>query len=113
MSRPPTRRRAARWLAGILAGVAVLVVAGFFLSGPVLRSVGRWLIVSEPLSPADAIVVLAGGTPGREREAAQLFMARATAARARRAQAAESRRTSRRGTATSIERARRPATSAW
>ncbi len=28
MSRPPTRRRAARWLAGILAGVAVLVVAG-------------------------------------------------------------------------------------
>lgn len=73
MTRPPTRRRAARWLAGILAGVAVLVVAGLFLSGPVLRSVGRWLIVSEPLGPADAIVVVAGGTPGREREAAELF----------------------------------------
>jgi uncharacterized SAM-binding protein YcdF (DUF218 family) len=73
MSRPPTRRRAARRLVGLLAGVAILLVAGFFLSGPLLRSMGRWLIVSEPLAPADAIVVVAGGTPGREREAAELF----------------------------------------
>ena len=73
MSRPSTRRGAARWLAGILLGVAVLVVAGYFLSGPALRSVGRWLIVSDPLAPADAIVVVAGGTPAREREAAELF----------------------------------------
>jgi uncharacterized SAM-binding protein YcdF (DUF218 family) len=36
---------------------------------------GTFLVVEQPLMPAAAIVVLAGGFPGREREAADLYRA--------------------------------------
>jgi uncharacterized SAM-binding protein YcdF (DUF218 family) len=41
----------------------------------VLRLMGTFLAVEDPLMPASAIVVLAGGIPGREREAADLYRA--------------------------------------
>jgi uncharacterized SAM-binding protein YcdF (DUF218 family) len=40
-----------------------------------LRQMGPYLEIDEPLMPAAAIVVLAGGFPGREREAADLYRA--------------------------------------
>ena len=57
-----------RWLIvigvlGLLAVVAVWAVRGF----------GRWLVVSDPLQPARAIVVLAGEAPYRAEEAAKLY----------------------------------------
>jgi uncharacterized SAM-binding protein YcdF (DUF218 family) len=38
-----------------------------------LDGVGRWLVVVDPLEPADAIFVLGGATPARELEAAALY----------------------------------------
>lgn len=49
--------------------ILLLVVAGVFI----FRSAGRWLIVSDPLSPADAIVVLNGALPYRAMEAGELY----------------------------------------
>src|SRR5260370_22338093 len=42
---------------------------------PLLRAATRALVVEEPVPPADAIVVVAGGTPSREARAAALFHA--------------------------------------
>jgi uncharacterized SAM-binding protein YcdF (DUF218 family) len=42
---------------------------------PLLRAAGHALVVDEPGPPADAIVVVAGGTPTREARAAALFQA--------------------------------------
>ncbi len=41
--------------------------------GPVLKSIAEWLRVEDRLERADAIVVLAGGTPWREAMAATLW----------------------------------------
>ena len=64
------RRRALLWV-----GLAVLLVAALAVAAhrPLLRAAGTFLVVDEPLEPADAIVVLAGGTPFREAWAAELF----------------------------------------
>lgn len=40
---------------------------------PALRMIGRALVVEDPLAKADAIVVVAGGTPAREDAAAALY----------------------------------------
>ena len=42
---------------------------------PLLRAAGHALVVEDPGGTADAIVVVAGGTPGREARAAALFQA--------------------------------------
>jgi len=55
----------------VLALLAVVVVA----HRPLLRVAGHALVVEEPGPPADAIVVVAGGTPSREARAAALFHA--------------------------------------
>jgi uncharacterized SAM-binding protein YcdF (DUF218 family) len=52
---------------GILC-ILLLAVAGVFL----FREVGRWLVVSDELSPADAIVILNGASPYRAIEAGEL-----------------------------------------
>ena len=64
------RRRALLWV-----GLAVLLVAALAVAAhrPLLRAAGAFLVVDEPLEPADAIVVLAGGTPFREATAAALL----------------------------------------
>lgn len=49
--------------------LGVLLALGTMLPG----MAGRFLVVDEPLEPADAIVVLGGGTPAREIEAARLY----------------------------------------
>jgi len=57
-----------------LAVLLVLAVA-FVARGAVLASIGDVLVHADPLVKADAIVVLAGGTPQRELEAADLYAA--------------------------------------
>jgi uncharacterized SAM-binding protein YcdF (DUF218 family) len=60
--------RARRLIAAALVLAALAVVA----HAPALRLIGRALVVEDPLAPADAIVVVAGGTPAREEAAATL-----------------------------------------
>jgi len=55
----------------VLALLAMVAVA----HRPLLRAAGHALVVDDPGRPADAIVVVAGGTPGREVRAAALFQA--------------------------------------
>jgi uncharacterized SAM-binding protein YcdF (DUF218 family) len=65
-------RRERRFLTGALLGLCALV----FLVAchrPLLRLVGAALVVEDPPQHADAIVVVAGGTPSREAIAAALF----------------------------------------
>jgi uncharacterized SAM-binding protein YcdF (DUF218 family) len=61
--------RARRLIAAALVVGALAVVA----HAPALRLIGRALVVEDPLAPADAIVVVAGGTPAREETAATLY----------------------------------------
>jgi uncharacterized SAM-binding protein YcdF (DUF218 family) len=51
----------------VLAAIAVVALV------PALRLIGRALVVEDPLAKADAIVVVAGGTPDREEAAARLY----------------------------------------
>lgn len=67
MARP---RRLIPLLAVGLLGLAVAVA---LLHAPLLRSMARWLWVEDRPERADAIVVLAGGTPRREQAAAALW----------------------------------------
>src|SRR5258705_4050415 len=55
----------------VLALLALVAVA----HRPLLRAAVHAVVVNEPGPPADAIVVVAGGTPGREARAAALFQA--------------------------------------
>jgi uncharacterized SAM-binding protein YcdF (DUF218 family) len=59
-----------RWLipGGILLVLVLLAVTVFF-------TIGRWLVVEDPLVHADVIVVLSGRMPDRALEAARLFKA--------------------------------------
>ena len=47
----------------------LLIISGFFL----LRGLGAWLVVNDPLRHADAIVVLGGTMYERQMEAVELF----------------------------------------
>jgi uncharacterized SAM-binding protein YcdF (DUF218 family) len=66
-----SRRR--RAVSGVLTALVLLGATAVLAHGPILRWVGRALIVEDPLGRADAIVVVAGGTPSREAAAAALF----------------------------------------
>jgi uncharacterized SAM-binding protein YcdF (DUF218 family) len=57
-----------RFLAGFLPVAALVALAALAVT-----HVGRWLVVSDPLAKADAIVVLAGNSPFRAMEAARLY----------------------------------------
>jgi uncharacterized SAM-binding protein YcdF (DUF218 family) len=63
-----------RRLLGIVAVILLLAVTGWALHAPVLRAVAGALIVEDALADADALVVVAGGAPFRERAVADLFM---------------------------------------
>jgi uncharacterized SAM-binding protein YcdF (DUF218 family) len=56
---------------GVLVGTVLAMLGPALL----LPNVARPLVISDPLAPAVAIVVLAGGVPAREQEAAALFQA--------------------------------------
>jgi uncharacterized SAM-binding protein YcdF (DUF218 family) len=66
---PRTRRRALR----VAAVVVVVVIAAVVAAPPLLRGFGRWLVVSDPLAPADFIYVHAGHLPVRALEGADLY----------------------------------------
>lgn len=65
-------RRARRFLTAALLGLCALIVLAA-CHQPLLRLVGAALVVEDPPQHADAIVVVAGGTPSREAVAATLF----------------------------------------
>jgi uncharacterized SAM-binding protein YcdF (DUF218 family) len=57
--------------------VLITAAVGLYLErDPVLTRAGSALVRSDPLAPADAIVILAGETPLREIEAADLYLAK-------------------------------------
>ncbi len=58
-----------------IALIALLALAGLaaLTHRPLLRAVSQALVVDDPRERADAIVVVAGATPGREETAAGLF----------------------------------------
>jgi uncharacterized SAM-binding protein YcdF (DUF218 family) len=62
-----------RLLLGVAAALIVGLLAAHWAALPVLRRMGHFLALSEPLEHADAIVVLAGGYPDRILEAAALY----------------------------------------
>ena len=64
-----------RWVTGVLIAVAVLTVFVTVFHRPLLQQVAAALVVEDRLERADAIVVVAGGTPSREAKAATLFRA--------------------------------------
>ena len=57
----------------LVIALLILAVLVGLLHRPVLRLAATGLVVEDPLQRADAIVVLAGGTPSREAMAAALF----------------------------------------
>lgn len=63
----PRRRR---WL--IAGGVLFVLVAG---AATVFLAIGNWLVVGDPLSHADVIVILSGRLPDRAVEAARVYHA--------------------------------------
>src|SRR5262249_60177237 len=58
---------------GLVVAALVLVVLAVVAHGPALRLIGRALVVEDPVAKADAIVVVAGGTPRRGHVAAAPF----------------------------------------
>jgi uncharacterized SAM-binding protein YcdF (DUF218 family) len=62
----PKRSRIGRTLAIALCGLFILAAIAFF-------TVGRWLVVEDPLEKAAAIAVLSGRMPVRALEAAKLY----------------------------------------
>jgi len=63
--KPKTRR----WL--IFGGILIALAA----AATVFFTIGRWLVVQDPLAHSDAIVVLSGQLPDRALEAARLYRA--------------------------------------
>ena len=65
-----SKSRKLRWL--ILGGIFI-VLAG--ATAAVFLTVGKWLVVEDPLTHADVIVVLSGRLPERAVEAARIYKA--------------------------------------
>src|SRR5580700_1277433 len=59
-----------RWL---IPGAIIVVLAG--AAATLFLTVGRWLVVDDPLAHADVIVVLSGRLPERAVEASRIFKA--------------------------------------
>jgi uncharacterized SAM-binding protein YcdF (DUF218 family) len=57
----------------LLVAALILAALATLAHAPALRLMGRALVVEDPLTTADAIVVVAGGTPDREGAAARLY----------------------------------------
>jgi uncharacterized SAM-binding protein YcdF (DUF218 family) len=58
---------------GLVVAALALVALAVVAHGPALRLIGHALVVEDPVAKANAIVVVAGGTPSREDAAATLF----------------------------------------
>ena len=68
-------RTCLRLLAIVGMAGAGLVLLVYLAHAPILGWIGEQLLHEDPLEPSDVIVALAGGTPAREIEAADLFAA--------------------------------------
>ena len=66
------RRRLTR-IAWLLTSVCALLLAGFVFRAPLLTRLAEAWVVNEPVTKADAIVVLGGGLENRPFAAAKLF----------------------------------------
>lgn len=67
--------RGLRWAVGLLM-VAALGVGLFYIArAPILNAIGRQLVHEDPLERVGLLVVLSGGMPVREIEAADLYKA--------------------------------------
>jgi uncharacterized SAM-binding protein YcdF (DUF218 family) len=69
------KRITVRRLKIFLGVVLILLIVGFLVYKPLLRTAGNFLVVADARDPADAIVVLGGGDPARPFEAVQLYKA--------------------------------------
>lgn len=72
------RLRPRRWVRGLAIVALILIAAGasaYLARARILTWVGWQLVHVDPLEKADAIAVLAGGSPEREIEAADLYNA--------------------------------------
>jgi uncharacterized SAM-binding protein YcdF (DUF218 family) len=67
-----TGRRAGTWR-WRWATLALVTAAAVVVGAVVVRHVGFWLVVSDPLAPARAIVVMTGDFPFRAMEAAAIY----------------------------------------
>lgn len=63
----------ARVAAAFIVVVAVLGIGGWVERVPLLRASARWWIVSDPIEPSDAAVVLGGGLDDRPFAAAEYY----------------------------------------
>ena len=68
-------RRLLSWVIGLCGGIGVAALGVWFAQAPLLGWVGEQLLHEDPIEAADVIVVLSGGTPAREIEAADLYRA--------------------------------------
>ena len=68
-------RRVLRGLAIVAVVIATLGVSMYLARGRMLTWIGSQLVHVDPLEKSDAIVALAGGSPEREIEAADLYTA--------------------------------------
>ena len=78
LSRPPSPnrpiwRRILRAAVLAVSTAAVILAAAYWQRAAILGWIGRQLIHEDPLRAASAIVVLSGGVPAREIEAADLY----------------------------------------
>jgi uncharacterized SAM-binding protein YcdF (DUF218 family) len=62
-----------KWLIAVLLVLCVLLIAACLYRAPLLRGLANQWIINEPLSHADAIVILGGGPDTRPFEAARLY----------------------------------------
>jgi len=67
---PESKSKLRRWL---IAGGILIVLAGAGFA--MLLTIGRWLVVQDPLAHADVIVILSGQMPERALEAVRLYQA--------------------------------------
>ena len=67
------KNRRLRCVAGMLAVFGVLALSGYFFRAPLLTGLARAWVVNDPVTKADAIVILGGGLENRPLAAAALF----------------------------------------
>ena len=65
------KRKSINWL--FAGGILAIIAGAIIFHGLLLRKMGGYLIVEDPLKPAQAIVLLAGHFPYRAMEGAELF----------------------------------------
>jgi len=72
---PTAARLAGSRRTWLVSALLVVAAAGLLARGLWLPTVGSFLVVADPLQPADAVVALSGGDRGRVDEAARVVLA--------------------------------------